>query len=138
MWKIKTTDEYQRRLKQFQKKRPRELAAVLDNLDTYHKALIGGTRPKQAVFGFVHAEPLDIVALDQKGGGASLAQTRLYVYPDAAREILYIITLGDKKSQNDDIATCKDFVKKLPELEGNSDEEEDDLHERGADGARDG
>jgi hypothetical protein len=137
MWKIKSTDEYQKWLKHYQKKRPRELAAVLDNLDTYYKTLISGTKPKQAVFGFVHSEPRDVVAIDQKGGGPSLAQTRLYVYPDLTREVLYVITLGDKKSQKDDIAICKDFVKKLPELERDSHAEEDDLHERRPDGARD-
>jgi hypothetical protein len=137
MWEIKNTDEYEKRLKHYQKKHPRELAAVLDNLDTYHRALVGGTRPKQAVFGFVHSEPFDVVAIDQKGGGASLAQTRLYVYPDVTRGILYVITLGDKKSQKDDIAICKDFVKTLPELQGDPDEKENDLRERRGDGARD-
>jgi hypothetical protein len=136
MWKIRRTDEFERRLKRYEKKHPRELAAVLDNLDTYFKTLAGGTKPKQAVFGFVHAEPGDVVAIDQKGGGRSLAQTRLYVYPDVARETLYLITLGDKKSQRDDIAVCQDFVAKLPEVEGDSDEE--DVRERESDGAGDG
>jgi hypothetical protein len=99
--------------------------------------LISGTKPKQAVFGFVHSEPGDVVAIDQKGGGPSLAQTRLYVYPDVTREVLYMITLGDKKSQKADIATCKDFVKKLPERERESHAEEDDLHERRPNGTRD-
>ncbi len=136
MWKIRRTDEFERRLKRYEKKLPRELEAVLDNLDTYFKTLVSGTKPKQAVFGFVHAEPGDVVAIDQKGGGRSLAQTRLYVYPDVARETLYLITLGDKKSQRDDIAVCKDFVAKLPEMEGDSDEE--DVQERRSDGPGDG
>jgi hypothetical protein len=137
MWKIKATDEYQRRLKRYAKNHPRELAAVLDNLDTYFKTLLSGTKPKQAVFGFVHAEPRDVIAIDQKGGGPSLAQTRLYAYPDLSREVLWLITLGDKRSQGSDIAICKDFVARLPELEGDWDEQEDDPHERLADGARD-
>jgi hypothetical protein len=115
-------------LKRYEKKNPRELAAVLDNLDTDFKTLASGTKPKQAVFGFVHAEPNNVVAIDQKGGGRSLAQTRLYIYPDVTRETMYLITLGDKKSQRDDIAVGKDFVAKLPEMEGDSDEE--DIQER--------
>jgi hypothetical protein len=137
MWEIKATDEYQRRLKHYQKKHPHELAAVLNNLDTYHKALSGGTKPKQVQFGFVHAEPFDVVAIDQKRGGPSLAQTRLYVYPDVTRKTLYLITLGDKKSQRDDIKVCKDFVEILPELEGDSDEEADKIQGRLPDGPGD-
>ena len=136
MWTIRPTDEFERRKKRYEKKHPRELAAVLDNLDTYFKVLVSGTKPKQAVFGFVHAEPGDVVAIDQKGGGASLAQTRLYVYPDVTRETLYLITLGDKKSQRDDIAVCKDFAARLPGMEGDPDDEEE-VHERRPDGPRD-
>ena len=92
---LQNTDEYERRQKQYQKKHPRELMAVLDNLDTYHKTLNSGVKPKQAIFGFIHAEPLDVVAIDQKGGGAKLAQTRLYVYPDVGN---FSITPGPGSS----------------------------------------
>jgi hypothetical protein len=137
MWEIKATDEYEKRLKHYQKKHPRESAAVLNNLDTYHKALSGGTKPKQATFGFVHPEPCDVVAIDQKRAGPALAQTRLYVYPDATRKTLYLITLGDKKSQHDDIRICKDFVANLAELERESDDEDDEIRERLPDGPAD-
>jgi hypothetical protein len=63
--------------------------SVLDNLVTFHRALNSGVKPRQARFGFVHVEPWDALAIDQKGGGAKLAQTRLYIYPDAEREVLY-------------------------------------------------
>ena len=137
MWEIKTTDEFERKKKHYEKKHPRELAAVQDNLDTYHKTLNGGVKPKQAIFGFIHAEPSDVVAIDQKGGGAKLAQTRLYAYPDVTRNTLYLITLGDKKSQRDDIKICKDFVARLSELEGDSDEAEREIQERLSDGSGD-
>ena len=137
MWAIRGTDEYEKRKKHYEKKHRRELMAVLDNLDTYHKTLNNGVKPKQAVFGFTHAEPCDVVAIDQKGGGGNLAQARLYVFPDAIRKVLYLITLGDKKSQRDDIALCKAFISQLPELEGNADGQEPDFHDRRTDGARD-
>lgn len=35
MWKLQATELYERRHKRFQKDNPRELQAVLDNLDTY-------------------------------------------------------------------------------------------------------
>jgi predicted enzyme involved in methoxymalonyl-ACP biosynthesis len=40
MWTLETTDEYRTRHRTYQKKRPRELQAVLDNLDTYFKSLL--------------------------------------------------------------------------------------------------
>jgi hypothetical protein len=135
LWEIRITDEYERRKKQFAKKHPRELQAVLGNLDTYHKTLSNGIKPKQAVFGFIHAEPFDVVAVTEKGGPA-LAATRLYTYPDITRNTLYLITLGDKKSQPDDIKVCKDFVARLSELEGDSDGAEREIQERLSDGPR--
>jgi hypothetical protein len=147
MWVIKRTDEYERRFKLYQKKHPRELTAVLDNLDTFHQALNSGVKPRQARFGFIHVEPSDVLAIDQKGGGAKLAQTRLYVYPDAESEVLYLLTLGDKRSQHQDIENCRHFVEQIREWaeegEGNAHgqetdrDREDDAHERPTDGPSD-
>jgi hypothetical protein len=124
MWKLAPTDEYQRRHKRYVKDNPRELQAVLDNLDTYFKSLEAGVKPLQISHGFMHNEPLGVVAIDQKGGGKSLAQTRLYVYPEPETETLFVITLGDKRSQKADIATCRDFVTELRKERQNTDEEE--------------
>jgi len=134
MWVIKRTAEYARRSSRYEKKHPRELAAVLDNLDTFHRTLEKGAIPRQAKFGFLHPETSGVLAIDQKGGGSKLAQTRLYVYPDEARKTLYLLTLGDKRSQDEDIKSCEVFLEHLPELEGEADEREPDVHERHADG----
>ena len=145
MWVIQRTDEYERRSRSYQKKHPRELAAVLDNLDTLHQALNRGVKPRQARFGFIHVEPSGVLAIDQKGGGAKLAQARLYVYPDAEHEVLYLLTLGDKRTQHQDIENCKHFVAQIREWQGEErgdihgpeDEQDrpDDVHERPADGS---
>jgi hypothetical protein len=113
MWTATETESYQIRQRRYVKKRPRELAAVLDNLDTFFRALSEGVKPTQAKasFGFIHKENLGVVSIDQRGGGPNLAQTRLYVYPDEKKEVLYLITLGDKASQRDDISTCAAFIK---------------------------
>ncbi len=73
----------------------------------------------------MHQEPLGAVATDQKGGGKNLAQTRLYVYPDTETEILHLITLGDKRSQKDDIATCRSFINELGKERQDTHEEAD-------------
>ena len=43
MWKMLPADEYIRQYKQFEKKRPRELEAVLANLQRYFEALLTQT-----------------------------------------------------------------------------------------------
>lgn len=118
MWAIAATDEYEGRQKRFEKKHPRELQAVLDNLDTYFQSLEAGVNPLQIKHGFLHTEAMGVVAIDQKGGGKALAQTRLYVYPDTDTETLYLITLGDKPSQKEDIKSCKVFMTHLRKKKG--------------------
>jgi hypothetical protein len=76
-------------------------------------SLNAGSRPKPFCFGFLHSEPEDVIAIDQKGHGRNLAETRLYVYPDTESETLYLLTVGDKPSQGDDIENCKRFVHQI-------------------------
>jgi hypothetical protein len=112
-WILVKTDEYEKRHKRLEKKRPRELEAVLDNLDTFFTALNAGAKPQQIHMGCIHPEPHGVLALDQKGGGKNLAQTRLYIYPDTETEIVYVITLGDKGTQANDIQLSSEFVAQL-------------------------
>jgi hypothetical protein len=112
---IQTTPEYLARNKRYEKKHWRKLAAVLDNLDTFFKTLQNGVKPRQVKFGFIHPEPQGVLAIDQKGGGSNLAQTRLYVYPDEVHEVLYLLTLEDKQTQSIDVEFCKTCVNQLRE-----------------------
>lgn len=113
MWTIEPTEKYKRDQRWYEKKRRRELEAVLDNLDSYVEALQLGTHPLQVKAGFIHPEPHGVVAIDQKGGRKSLAETRLYVYPDTNSKVLYLIALGDKNTQKADIKLCNDMVAEL-------------------------
>lgn len=116
MWQLEPTEDYERRFRWYEKKRRRELEAVLRNLQTYMEALRAGNKPMQIKFGFVHVEPNGVFAIDQKGGVGKLAQTRLYVYPNTDTEILHLLTLGGKGyEQRTDIQLCKDFVAQLKE-----------------------
>jgi hypothetical protein len=125
MWKLQPMEEYGRRHKRYEKDHPRELQAVLDNLDTYFRSLEAGVKPLQIKHGFMHHEPLGVVAIDQKGGGKNLAQTRLYVYPEPETETLHVIALGDKRSQKADLGTCRAFVSELRNDEQDTDEQAD-------------
>ena len=113
-WRIEPTNAYTRAYKRYEKKQPAELIAVLDNLDRYFKTISHGVHPQFVVAGYIHDEGKGVRALDQKGGGkGKLRQTRLYIYPDADQKVLYLITIGDKNSQKDDVKLSASFVIKL-------------------------
>jgi len=129
MWKLRTTEAYESRLKRYAKKHRRELKAVLSNLDRFWGALNAGTHSIQArkAFGFIHRESDGVVAIDQRGGGPNLAQARLYVYADDRECVLYLIALGDKATQKDDIRTCREFVADLAKPEARDHGDRQDL-----------
>jgi hypothetical protein len=110
MWELEPTDEFARRFKRYEKKHPRELKAVLANLEVIQESLQSGTNPQKLPFGFIHIEQRGVIAIDQKRGGKNLAQTRLYVYLDRDTETIHLITLGDKASQHADVKTASDYV----------------------------
>jgi hypothetical protein len=139
MWKLQKTEEFDRRVKWFIKKRPRELRAVLDNLDTIQTALSGGLKLAQINnFGFVHNEPMGILAIDQRGGsgGVRLAQTRLYIHPDTDECVIHQITIGDKASQSADIKFGREFVKSLRSQKEQENHGKETIHRRVEDDTR--
>jgi len=113
MWQVEPTTQWQRDQKWYEKKRPTELAAVLRNLKRYLAQLNAAPNPKAVSAGYIHHEPHGLVAIDQKGGGGNLQETRLYAYPHEERKVLYIITIGNKDEQPSDIQFCKEFVESL-------------------------
>lgn len=112
-WIIEESSYFASRYKRFRKKHPNETAAMMNNLDTYIRALNKGVKPALLQAGFIHREPLGVIALDQRGASGSPKQTRLYIYTYEVRNTVYLITIGDKISQKRDIDDCRNFVKAL-------------------------
>jgi hypothetical protein len=118
MWDYEPDEMFDRRAKRYQKDHPRELQAVLTNLNILQKALQAGANPQKIPFGFIHVEQRGVVAIDQKGGakrragqkgGKSLAQTRLYVYLDRDTETVHLVTLGDEEQPEGRREVCIGF-----------------------------
>lgn len=61
----------------------------------------------------MHKEERGVVALDQRGPKGSLQEMRLYTYADEQKKILYLITIGNKKTQQADIQVSNAFVGSL-------------------------
>lgn len=113
MWSVNPLDSYDSRRRKWPKKYKRELVAMHDNLDTFLEALNRGQRPADAKFGFIHPEPHGVLAIDQKGGGPHVKESRLYIYAEPETDTVHLITLGDKNSQSEDLEQCKEFMKEL-------------------------
>ena len=115
MWELDDSDRYQRRYRQYDRKRRAELDAVEDNLRRFMAAVDGGVPPWMVKAGFIHHEPDGIKAIDEKGAPRGVAGTRLYLYPHEGTETIYLLTIGGKGSrqQQEDINHCRKFVAKL-------------------------
>lgn len=113
MWQLEPTSQWEKDVRHYEKKRPTELAAVLRNLDRYIGLLRLAPNSRTVAAGYLHPEPLGVVAVDQKGGGGSLQETRLYTYADDEKQVVYLITIGSKDDQPSDIEFCKRFVESL-------------------------
>jgi hypothetical protein len=124
MWKINpATDDYDGRRKWYAKKKSRELGAVDENLARYLAALNNGARPLQIKDGAVRSEGEDVYRISQQGTTyGKLAETRLYVYPDVEASVLHLLTIGDKRTQSQDIAFCKECVRAIKKQKALQDE----------------
>ncbi len=122
-WELEESGFFKDKMSQFRKKNEDVVLLISDNLDTYFKTLKKGIHPQQISTKFIHREPEGVKAIDQSGSrkklgiGGKPKEGRLYVFPDVESKRLYLITIGDKKSQSADLADCKGFIKDLKNLE---------------------
>ncbi|MBV8212254.1 MAG: hypothetical protein JOZ08_03405 [Verrucomicrobia bacterium] len=112
-WYEEPTDLYLRRKAEFQAKRPLQLAAVLRNLARYRRMLDEQPIARLVSAGFIHPEKRGVVALTQQGFKPQQPPTRLYLYPAQNSKTVYLITIGDKYTQREDIQDCYRFIETL-------------------------
>jgi len=112
-WKLEATGKFTRKFKKYRKQHKPEAIAVLKNVQAFLDALNGGVHPRQFTAGFIHVEPHGVVAIDERGDGVKGRATRLYIYALQTKETVYLITIGDKSTQQRDIKDCKTFLKQL-------------------------
>ena len=114
-WKLNHTKRYQTRLKRYKRRHPREFSAIIKNLERFINAIeLTGISPYKVKIGFVRGEPNGIIRISQKGGyGQGLSETRLYVYPDTAAKTLYLLCIGGKTGQPQDIQYCRKEVRRI-------------------------
>lgn len=124
MWKLSARDDIEKRLKKLRKSNRREVENLYVNLGKFLRALELGAHPQQIKRGFIHPEPHGVLAIDQSGKGSHLRELRLYIYPDVQTQTLHQFTIGDKKTQSEDIKLCRQYV---DEILASGTQQEDDL-----------
>ncbi len=112
-WSLITTDKYNKMYKRYAKKNPKIINALINNLDTYFKTLNILGSPQNITSKFIHREQSGVKAIDQSGSDEKLKETRLYIYPDVEKNIIHLITIGDKGTQSEDVKSCSRYVKEI-------------------------
>ncbi len=112
MWKISEILAEKNRFKAFDKKHPRELAACFSNLGHVVELLnrCGDVGAFQVAF--FRSEGENVYRIGQTGVQHAV-ETRLYVYVSVVDHTVYVLTIGDKTQQADDLCRCKEAVRKV-------------------------
>jgi len=129
-WAIRDDLAEKNRFKTFDKKHPLELAACFSNLDHIVELLNRFGKVGAFQVGFFRSEGENIYRIGQTGVKHAV-ETRLYVYVYAVGHTLYILTIGDKSQQADDIRRCKEIVRTFEKGAHHEQEKHDHDHAGG-------
>lgn len=112
-WKMVRTDLFDRRVIDYNKNHKHQLKAVLSNLERYAEYLQEAPIARLISAHFIHPEGRGLVALSEKGYKPKQPPTRLYAYPQQNSKTLYLITVGNKHTQKQDIKDSHRFIDSL-------------------------
>jgi len=114
-------------IKRYVKKHPREAMSCFENLRDVVSALDAGGEPSRMPFGFYSSEGSEVYRIGQTGVKHP-CESRLYIYSCVINTTVYVLTMGDKTTQQDDINRAKAIVKEIKkDLAANASQE--DAHE---------
>lgn len=105
-WQVENAYASPGKFKKFAGKHPREFGSVFTNLEKVMRLLRSGNKLGSFQIGFFRPEGEGVYRIGQTGvQGAK--ETRLYIFPDEQRRVLYVLNIGDKDSQDTDINEAK-------------------------------
>ena len=112
MWYTEDVEAIRSGFKKVSKNHPEEYAACFANLNKILALLESGQKIGEFKVGFFRSEGAGLYRIGQSGVKGS-KEVRLYVYPDTESEIMYVLAMGTKESQKNDIKEAKKKIKKL-------------------------
>jgi hypothetical protein len=114
-WQVETSYASAGKFNRFAKKHAAEYDSLFANLEKIMRLLRAGSKFGSFSVGFFRSEGDGVYRIGQTGV-RSAKESRLYVYPDAPKNIMYVLAVGDKDSQQDDINEAKRTVKQIKNL----------------------
>jgi hypothetical protein len=100
------------RIKHYAKKHRREYVSFLANLADVITVLNSGAAVTAIPYGFFRSEHEDVYRIGQTNVKHP-HETRLYVYACVIRTTIYVLTVGDKSTQQSDINACHAKAREL-------------------------
>lgn len=111
-WQTDTAYASAGKFSRFAKKCAAEYDSLFANLEKIMRLLRAGHKIGGFSIGFFRSEGDGVYRIGQTSVRAA-RESRLYIYPDEAKRIMHILTVGDKKTQQDDINEAKRAVKHI-------------------------
>jgi putative component of toxin-antitoxin plasmid stabilization module len=111
-WPIDTTFAKRGKFRKFGAKYPREYASLFGNLEKVLRILRQGSRMHSFQIGFFRSEGGGVFRIGQTGV-PSAKESRLYVYPNEQNHTMYLLTIGTKDGQSEDINEAKALASQI-------------------------
>lgn len=108
-WAICDDYAIRSRFKQCRKNHAREYSSCFENLDRLIEILDQGHKWLSFQLGYLRSEGGDVFRIGQTGVPHA-KEIRLYIHADENARTIYLLTMGDKDSQQDDIREAKGLV----------------------------
>ena len=112
MWYTEDREAIRSGFKRVSKNYPEEYTACFANLEKILTILNSGNKISGFKVGFFRSEGDGLYRIGQTGV-KDAKEVRLYVYPDTESEMMYVLSMGTKESQQNDIKEAKKRIKKL-------------------------
>lgn len=113
LWQLEYLPEFERTLKKYHKKHQDAITQMMNNLEKVHEALNLGCNPQSLTTKHIHRETRGILAVDQRGGKNKTRELRLYIWPCSSNSTIYLLKIGEKSRQSEDIKWCEDCIKRI-------------------------
>ena len=111
-WALDATHASKNQFAKFNKNHPDEYSSLFANLAKIQGLLRGGHKVGGFHVNFFRSEGDGVYRIGQTGVPGAL-ESRLYVYPDTASQILHVLEIGEKSGQQADIKSAKKKVQEI-------------------------
>jgi hypothetical protein len=111
-WSIENKYALRKKFEAFAEARPREFASLFANLDRVLRHLNGGAKVGGFQMGYFRSEGEGVFRIGQTAVQHA-KESRLYIFPNQSNQTIYILTVGTKDRQADDISEAKTIADQI-------------------------